>query len=155
MSNVPSRRSRRQRSDLPAERCGLPVLDTEGRARICGAPATTTRTVREVDFTACDACAANVDAQGPNDVTARRLAPAVAEPRRCVAGLVVDGVAKLCGEPATVEHPVPTGEGRPPQTMPFCAKHAPPHVEITDDEENDEEQAMGRKLRRAAKRGDL
>jgi hypothetical protein len=135
------------------ERCGLPVLDTEGRARICGAPATTTRTVRGVDFTACDECAANVDKHGPN-VEARRLAPA-AEPRRCVAGLVVDGVAKLCGEPATVEHPVPTAEGRPAQTMPFCTKHAPPHVEITDDDANDEEQAMGRKLRRAARRGDL
>jgi hypothetical protein len=144
---------RRATTALTGTRCGLPVLDTEGRARICGAPATTTRTVRGVDFTVCDACAASVDAQG-DEPMARRLAPA-AEPRRCVAGLVVDGVAKLCGEPATVEHPVPTAEGRPAQTMPFCAKHAPPHVEITDDDANDEEQAMGRKLRRAARRGDL
>src|SRR5262249_53552737 len=126
--------------------------DTEGRARICGAPATTTRAVRGVDFTTCDTCAANVDKHGPN-VEARRLAPA-AEPRRCTAALVVDGVSRLCGEPATVECPIPTREGFPPLTSPFCAKHAPPHVEI-DDEENDEEQAMGRKLRRAAKRGDL
>jgi hypothetical protein len=148
---------RRRSSRKPSrsgERCGLPVLDTEGRARICGAPATTTRTVRGVDFTVCALCAASVDAQG-DDPKARRLAPAVAEPRRCVAGLVVDGVATLCGEPATVEHPVPTGEGSPPRTMPFCAKHAPPHVEISDDDANDEEQAMGRKLRRAARRGDL
>jgi hypothetical protein len=154
MATVPSRRSRRQRSDLPAARCGLPVLDTEGRARICGAPATTTRTVRGVEFTACDACAASVDAQG-DEPMARRLTPEPAASRRCVAGLVVDGVAKVCGEPATVEHPVPTAEGRPAQTMPFCAKHAPPHVEISDDDANDEEQAMGRKLRHAARRGGL
>jgi hypothetical protein len=59
----------------------LPVLDAQGRARICGAPATTTREVDgglgAVELPACEACAAAVDAQGGH-YEARREGPATA-----------------------------------------------------------------------------
>ncbi len=44
--------------------CGLPVLDTAKRARICGAPATMTREIEGVAFHACALCAASFDATG-------------------------------------------------------------------------------------------
>jgi hypothetical protein len=55
-------------------RCNLPVLDAEDRARVCGATATMTRTVEDVEFSACAACAAALDAG-----EVRREAPAIAE----------------------------------------------------------------------------
>jgi hypothetical protein len=45
-----------------ARRCNPPLLDEQKRARACGALATTKRTLHSVDFDACDACAAAVDA---------------------------------------------------------------------------------------------
>jgi hypothetical protein len=60
---------------MAGDRCGLPIMDAQNHARICGAPATTTRTVRGVKFTTCGTCAAAVDAQGPDDYTARRISP--------------------------------------------------------------------------------
>jgi hypothetical protein len=50
------------------------VLDAEKRARVCGEPATTTRTVYGEKLDACAACAASIDAQG-DEPKARRLAP--------------------------------------------------------------------------------
>jgi hypothetical protein len=48
---------------VKAPRCGLPVVDAEKRAMICGAPATTTREIEGIDFAACPGCAAAVDAK--------------------------------------------------------------------------------------------
>jgi hypothetical protein len=79
MATVPSRRTRRQGGDPPADpskptRCDLPVVDGEKLDLLCGAPATTTRTVDGVEFDACAACATAVDAQG-DAFKARRLSP--------------------------------------------------------------------------------
>jgi hypothetical protein len=46
----------------PGERCGFGVLDTRGRAKLCGKPPTCERMIEEIAFTACDACAARHDA---------------------------------------------------------------------------------------------
>lgn len=54
-----------KRAKLPPDAtCDIPVLDAQNRARICGAPATTTRTVEGFSFNACALCAASLDATG-------------------------------------------------------------------------------------------
>ena len=58
---------------MTAARCALPVIDDRG-ARMCGALATTTRTVHDVELTLCATCAAVVDTN-PSDPKARRLTP--------------------------------------------------------------------------------
>ena len=47
----------------PGDRCGFPVLDAKGRAKICGKPATTERILEGIEFSVCDACAAKHDAK--------------------------------------------------------------------------------------------
>lgn len=155
---------------MTGNRCAFPVIDVENRARGCGAPATTTRTTYGVELDACDACAANVDAQGV-EPKARREAP---PPRTCVAGIRDKKGERLCGTPATVEYPTPTREGHPPVTTPFCAAHAPSAIDAKaaraawdakqaklppgkrrtwEQACADDEAHLGRALRRAGKRG--
>ena len=59
-----------RRAPSAGPRCAFPVLDAQKRAKVCGAPATTTRIVSGfdapgVELDLCDRCAATFDAKAP------------------------------------------------------------------------------------------
>jgi hypothetical protein len=107
--------------------CNMPVLDSQRRAKLCGARATTTRKLDGIDFSACADCAAAVDASAAKGeaYTGRSLAPDDLDAKL---------KAKWDAEQAKL----------------------PPHKRRTWEQAlDDDERRHGRALRRARKRGDL
>jgi hypothetical protein len=58
-------------------RCGMPVVDAQRRATVCGGKATTERTLYGVAFLSCAECAAHIDAATARgeESKARELVP--------------------------------------------------------------------------------
>ncbi|MFT3768507.1 MAG: hypothetical protein QM820_23925 [Minicystis sp.] len=108
----------------PGERCGHPVLDAQKRAKICGKPATAERTYEGIEWALCAAHAASFDTTG--DMMATPELPTVSEE---TASRIR---AKWEAEQAKL----------------------PPHKRRTWEQAcDDEEQDMGRKLRRSRRKG--
>jgi hypothetical protein len=76
--------------------CGLPVIDSTGYRRVCGAPATATHFLGTVELSACDACADNMAEQ--YDPPEPRRLPSCPIP---VVDEAAGGTMRPCGENTT------------------------------------------------------
>ena len=61
VTDPPNGGKRTDPSATTGARCKLPVLDAKRRARVCGAPATTTREITGNTIAACESCATALD----------------------------------------------------------------------------------------------
>jgi hypothetical protein len=112
----------------PTKRCGLAVIDAQRRAKGCGAPAVTERTIYDVVFDVCAECAAHHDAAlaRGEESKARELVPLSPE----------DAALRVKWEQE--QQKLPPGKRR-----------------TWEQALDDDEQRMGQKLRRGRKRGEL